>query len=474
MKVFLVYLTINTQQNIGYNYGLGYISSVLKQANHAVSYIILKENKDIFYLFERVKNEEPEIIAFSVTTCQFVYLQLITKILKRISNSFIVAGGIHPTSKPECILEAPHVDAIVRGEGEYSMIELTQMLESKLNHYDIKNFWFRNNNEIIKNETRPLISDLDILPFPDKSSFNYQEEIIDKGYYRREKGDKCNSFMFSRGCLFKCTYCANEALSDLYGNGFFRQRSPHKAIEEIELDRKKYIFNILNFDDDSISLNKKWFYEFLTLYKKNFNFPFMCNVRVGTVDSDMVRLLKEAGCFEITMGIEHGNEEFRKTILNRKMSNKQIIDTFRLCERYGINTCGQIMLGFPFENKKLYLDTVKLCRKIRKSMQNYNRYIFYPYPGTKLGKTLEDNDWLPDKKYYRERAEASISYPSFTKEEIRLCYSALPILLDYRFIPLFLPLKWSIALGYVLRKIKDFRRRVVFWFRIKSPHSKRT
>jgi len=458
MKIFLIYPAIDSLQNTGYNHGLGYISSVLKEGGFDVDYLVLKNKEDIAGLYEIVRGKKPEIVGFSVTTSQFNHLKDITKALKEISNSFMVCGGIHPTLRPECIFELPYVDAIVRGEGEYPLLEFAQRLENKIDYLNIKNFWFRKNNKIIKNGLRPLIKNLDSLPFPDKSSLDYQRVI--------NEAQGVNPFMFSRGCTFGCSYCSNSALSKLYQENFFRQLSPQRAIQEIKQDADRFKFKFIVFDDDIISLNKKWFYEFFTLYKNNFGYPFACNIRVGTVDSDMMGLLKNAGAFYIIIGIEHGNEKFTKTVLKRNITNKQIIDTFKLCDKYELPYYGQVMVGLPFENKRLYVDTVRLCRKI--SIENPIS-IFYPYPGTELGKICEENKWLPQKEFYKERVEATISYPDFSKENIQLCADVFPILMRFKFIPLFIPLEWILWISNAVKRIRNLGIGINRHTRLKRP-----
>lgn len=264
MKIFLVYLVIDSPQDNGYNYGLGYIASVLKKGGHQINYIVLKNKDDILDFYKKVRADVPDIIGFSVTTSQFYFLKDIVKESKRISNSFILCGGVHPTLKPECIYEIPELDAIARGEGEFPMLELANAFEQKKEFHNIKNFWFRKDDKIIKNEIRPLIANLNEIPFPDKNSLDYQKVI--------NEARGANRFIFSRGCPFNCTYCSNKALSQVYPDPhhYFRQISPERAIEEIKQDLEKYKFKYLVFDDDTISLNKKWFFDFFNLYKKKF------------------------------------------------------------------------------------------------------------------------------------------------------------------------------------------------------------
>ena len=133
MKIFLVYLALNSPQDINYNYGLGYISAILRKAGYNSKYMALKNQKDIFELYKKIKIEKPEIIGFSITTSQFEYFKNISKNIKKLSSSFLLCGGIHPTLKPRCILEIPELDAIVRGEGEFPLLDLAKAIENNKN-----------------------------------------------------------------------------------------------------------------------------------------------------------------------------------------------------------------------------------------------------------------------------------------------------------------------------------------------------
>lgn len=453
MKIFLVNPIIN--QYLSYNYGLGYVAAVLKEGGHNVEYIILNIDRDVVEFYKKIQKNRPEIVAFSATTSQFNYLKDIINNIKQISNPFVICGGIHSTLKPDCIFEIPGLDAIVRGEGELPMRELADAFENQDDYWHIKNFWFKEKGETIKNKPRPLIRNLDTLPFPDKTSLEYQQII--------NKVGGINRFIFSRGCVFDCPYCSNKALMDFYSDKatYFRVKSPQKAIEEIRLDASKYKFDTIFFDDDIITLDKKWFYEFFRLYKSWFKYPFYCNVRPGIIDSDMVKLLKEAGATGVVVGLEHGNEKFRKNILKRNITNKEIIETFKLCAQYNIiNNYAQIMVGLPFEDINLFTDTVRLCRKLSRGTAYY-LYIFAPYPGTEFGKLCEKYNWLPNKVYYAERYKAVISYPKFKKEDIQICFDIFRFLVHCKFLPLNILFIHTIYLFKFYKITFTFFRRVL-------------
>lgn len=433
MKIFLVHHTIN-DLSASYSYGLGYISSLLKENGHVANYIVLRDNKDISNFYSKIKRDLPQVIGFSAATTKFQPLKEIAKTAKEICGSFIVFGGIHSTLKPECLSENQEIDAIVRGEGEYPILELLNAFEKKQEYFNIKNFWFRDKKtgKIIENEIRPLIDNLSSLPFPDKHSLDYQKVI--------DELNGMNRFIFTRGCPFHCPYCSNKALSELYKNkgSYVRQVSPRKSIEQIESDLARFKFSKIFFDDDIISLNKEWFYDFFTSYKDKIRMPFYCNIRPGTLDKNMAKLLKESNAQGIVIGIEHGNEKYRKTILKRNMTNSQIENTIRLCKEYGIrDNCAQVMVGLPYETKELFLDTIRLCRRL--NLNRYYTYIFHPYPATEFAQVCEKNKWVPDKESFLERRQAVINYPEFSNLEIQRCFNLFYFLIRYKMLSLKIP-----------------------------------
>ena len=163
---------------------------------------------------------------------------------------------------PEEAIQLDGLLGICIGEGEFPILDLVTALENKSDYLNIANFWFRSGAEIVKNPVRPLINNLDDLPFPDRELFDYQQ-IVNDNY------DDGAEFMVGRGCPFLCSFCINKSLQDLYrGKGpFVRYRTVDHVVAEIRQVVATYS-NIakITFQDDILALNKKWLAEFSEKY----------------------------------------------------------------------------------------------------------------------------------------------------------------------------------------------------------------
>ncbi len=430
MKILVVYPTIGLGPS--YSCGVGSIVGVLQAAGHTVIYRSLSALDEMPAFCAEIARDGPELIGFAATSCQFEYLKQIMPQVRAVSRAVLVCGGIHPTVEPECLAEIPTLDAIVRGEGEFPLLDLAKAIEEHRDYSHIPNLWVRREGAIVRNDLRPLIADLDVLPFPEHDRVETQRAIDDQvGMHR---------LIFSRGCQFRCPYCSNQILSQVYrGKGtYHRSRSPENAIAEIARDAERFTFKFLFFDDDTITTDVAWFTAFFTLYRERFAWPFYCNLRPGTLTQPMAKLLKAAGAKGVALGIEHGDEAFRKSVLGRGHSNEDIRRTVNICKSEGIEEVyGQVMIGLPYETVELHLETVRLCRSLKIIPF---RYVYQPYPGTSLARICEENHWMPDKAIYVERREAVIDYPQFSRKQIQVCFDVFSVLVRFKFLPLRVPL----------------------------------
>lgn len=205
--------------------------------------------------------------------------------------------------------------------------------------------------KIIQNSIQPLLEDLDQLPFPDRELFDYQNSL---------NQDHRADFMVGRGCPYRCTYCINNQMINLAPGRYVRLRSVSNILTEIKLVLHNYQnIESICFQDDTFALKRGWLVEFCDRYKREIGLPFVCNLRADRTDEEIVIVLKNAGCQEVRIGIEQGNESLRRSMLNRKMSNEQIIAAFQMLHKAGIKTFAYNMIGIPGETEQTVQETIR-------------------------------------------------------------------------------------------------------------------
>ena len=320
---------------------------------------------------QKIKSIKPDVIAYSIRTSYHKYYIDLNRELKSKYKFVSIFGGPHATLFPDMINEKG-VDCICRGEGEEALLEFLDTLENKGDITKVRNLWVKKNKKIYQNPVRPLIQDLDQLRFPDRS-------LLDG--YREIKSSKVKNFITGRGCPYACSYCFNAGFRKIYfGQNYVRKRSVGNIINEIKGVKNKYGIEIAILDDDTININKKWLLEFCKQFK-TLGIKFICiGIRADLVDENTVRSLKNSHCIGVVFGIESGNETVRREILNRYMSNKQIIACAKLFKKYRINYTTENILGIPTTSLENDLETLKL-NVICKPMYS-NAHIMQPYPST--------------------------------------------------------------------------------------------
>lgn len=395
MKVTFVYTDYFEDQEIhqesqGRVYlGIGQLAAVLRRNGHECDLIHLVRPCSKDEVIGEVKDTKPDLVAFSATTLQFAKIKTISSWIKEELDVPTVCGGVHPTIAPENAISVHEIDYVCIGEGEGVLLDLCGALEGHRPIDRIEGLWGKTNGRIFKNHVRPLIEDLDSLPFPDRSIF------LDRNLAANQKTRL--TVMASRGCPFNCSYCCNHALKHVYPNSkrYTRFRSPENVIQEIEMELgRRPDIETVRFDDDILALNKSWLKEFSALYRSRVCLPFICNARADLLSEESVELLSRSGCITAAIGVESGNHWLRRNVLHRPMDDDAIQRAFLLCKNYGIKTVSLNMIGFPHETMSMALDTVKINAMIDPNLAQATT--LYPFPGTKIFDICKHEGMLRD------------------------------------------------------------------------------
>jgi anaerobic magnesium-protoporphyrin IX monomethyl ester cyclase len=353
--------------------GLLYLSSVLRQAGHEVRLAVAADEDPVTV----ARAWQPAVLGYSVYTgSQAYYRDLNLRIKGTLAGVVSVFGGPHPTYFPEFV-EEPGVDAVCIGEGEGAILDLVKAVEAGRPLSGIGNWWLKSDGTVERNPVRDLENDLDLLPFPDR------ELLFEKDSFIRQSGIK--HFITSRGCPYDCTYCFNHALAEVYrGKGKrLRQMSVGRVIEEVQGVQARYPMQFVVFLDDLFIVHAEWLRELAERFPREVGLPFFCNVRANLVTKEKMALLKEAGCTSVGMGLETGNASLRNEILNRNLSNEQIIQASRLIHEAGIQLLTTNMLGLPGGTLQLDFETLALNHTCQPAYAN--AFLYQPYPRTELG-----------------------------------------------------------------------------------------
>ena len=317
-----------------------------------------------------------------------IYVNLMTKlnVLKQVrfikenlSQTKIILGGPEVTHHAENFLRHG-ADAIVIGEGEQTMLELCRSGVSQLEN--IRGIAFLNDkNELIRTAPREKIKNLDALPFPNRTKVNLQRYF---DAWKNKHGESVLSVSTMRGCPYTCKWCSRA----VYGESY-RRRSPGKVADEIQLLQSQFVFDTLWFVDDVFTISHKWLKEFHDeLINRKISVRYECITRADRMNEEVIRLLKESGCFRVWIGAESGSQKVIDA-MDRRVDVKQVREMIQLSKKHGIQAGTFIMLGYPGEEDN---DVAETLHHLKTSDPDfYTITIAYPIKGTPMYEEVESN-----------------------------------------------------------------------------------
>ena len=362
--------------------GLGYIAAYLK--SHGISVDVV----DCTFMSQeeavnRIRSSRPKIIGLQVMFSMKEKALEIAELIRK-DCEVLVAGGPLPTVEPEEFLSS--FDVVAIGEGEQTMLELVRAVEDGTGLMSVSGIAFKEKGEVKVTSPRNFIENLDDVPFPSRELFDNQAY---KSYYSKNFGYTTTSVITSRGCPFKCDFCSRP----IFGNRF-RSRTAANVAEEVEAVRELGYERVW-FADDCFTLDRKRMLNICDeLVRRCTTIGWECLSRVDTVDSEVARRMKKAGCVRVFFGIESGNEKILK-IMNKHATTRQAAHAVSIFKKVGVQVGAFFIIGYPGENDETVLDTVNFASSLP---LDYLSFTFpYPIPGTPLFERVRDRmnseDW---------------------------------------------------------------------------------
>lgn len=397
----------------------------------------LKEINGSYYLGltfdeigQRIKAIKPDIVGITVPfSVNETSALRVAAVVKEIDNNIItILGGHHPTVRPLETLSSKDVDFIVIGEGEYTCRELIGRLVERRNDElnAVAGIGYKKNNELIITTPRPLIEDLDSLPFPARHLLSMEK------YFNAERSGKASRQMYTfsnrwtsiittRGCPYRCNFCSIH----LTMGRKLRKRSPENVLREIQQVIRDYGIKHINFEDDNLTLDRKRaerIFDLIIENKLNITWSTPNGIRADHLDEELVRKMKDAGCKRVFVAPESGVQRVVTEIIGKGLDLKKIEEAVILFRKYGIIVDGSFVIGLIGETKRDIWQTIRYALKLKKlGIDAVGLHIATPYYGTKLYEEAKQKGYL--RKDFDSRLlvtwEPLISTPEWSRVEIK-------------------------------------------------------
>ncbi|MBF0553602.1 MAG: radical SAM protein, partial [Nitrospirae bacterium] len=362
-----------------------------------------------------------DVVGLSLIAGYYEYRKTlkISEAINRVRHRpFYIIGGHGPTPAPEFFLRKTGADAVVMGEGEATIIELLYALKNKHSLHQIKGIAFIDLDHCVINERRPLIQDIDNLPFP-------AYEMFPMEYYRLLRMPHCSNSDFvmpilsGRGCTFTCNFCFRLDVG-------FRPRSNENIIEEIKLLKKDYGITCISFGDELLMSSRERTISLCNDFLKHkLNIKWECNGRLNYAKRDVLDLMKRAGCVFINYGIEALDDQILKN-MNKVLTVKQIIEGIEMTLAAGISPGYNVIFGNIGENRETLNKGVEFLLKYDDGAQFRTIRPVTPYPGSPLYYYAIEKGLLKDCEDFYENKHVNsdllaINFTDMSDDEFHLC-----------------------------------------------------
>jgi len=350
-----------------------YVVAVLKKEGHDVTLLDSQAlDMDLDEVKKEVEHERPRVIIIPTSTMSFIEDVHTLKELKKLSDCKTMAFGSQVTFFPDSSLKEEGLDYAVMREPEYIIRDFINRLERGKGYERVKGLAFRKGEKVIVNPPYPFIENLDDLPFPDRQciiNFSYFNPLVKKLPW--------TTAITSRGCPGRCNFCTSPAF---YGKTL-RARSPENVADEME-EIARLGYKEIFFRDETFTANPERVRKICRLIKeRGIEILWICSARIGTVDKELMKTMKDAGCHMLRFGVESGVQKILDNI-NKGIKAEMTRKTFKWANEIGMETHAHVMLGCVGETHETVEKTIQFVKDIRPTTVTFGAYT--PYPGTEI------------------------------------------------------------------------------------------
>lgn len=381
--------------------GLMYVASYLEKQgieNKIVDikvdpYRNLSESRRIAAEERILKEVEAMVPALVGITCLVTevgeVINLSKRIKERISGVTILVGGIHPTMYPlDLLFSGSPVDYVVVGEGEETAAELVQAIINGNCTYDVRGIALFDGVKVYRTPLRPVIENLDEIPFPSYEKINTGYYFWPNIYGIRNMLLSTAFVLTSRGCPYRCSFCVNKNIQSIMGSRkAIRSRSVSNVVDEIEYLVSEYGVDGVYIYDDTFCIDKQYTFNFChELLRRKLKLIWAAETRVNLISEEMIRTMRDSRCVQLDFGLESGSAEVLKR-LRKGITLDQVREAFALCHQLGVRCMANFMFNTLGETEDDLEKTLALAREIRADYYNFS--LMTPFPGTDIYEQIE-------------------------------------------------------------------------------------
>ena len=368
--------------------GLATIAGVARQRGHRVRILDLSQHAyDHREISRRIHAARPDVVGVTATTPLMNQLRDISVLVKDISrNIVVVGGGAHPSALPEETIRESLLDAVCYGEADYAFAEICDGFDFE----KIRGLCYRDGDRIARTAARSPIADLDELPMP-------AWDLYDLDAYRRTTSRllvrrlPATLAEFSRGCVFKCDFCASKITMALG----YRKKSPERCAREV-LEMQSLGFREFLLADDIFTSDQKWAAKVCeAIIASGADMAWTCTngIRVESADDRLFHLVRQAGCYRVSFGFESGNDDILKRFgKGGRATIKQGLKAVRVARDAGLDTLGFFQLGLSHDTEETMEESIDYARKLPLDLLKFS--ISIPFPGTPIFKDYFDQGMI--------------------------------------------------------------------------------